>query len=132
MVKDDPHQVYCQRYYLLNVFEIHDLGLLNNHLVLVFDVDKPNFKFGIAMAVGQLAKEYNLVLAHGILRGVDVLNDIYDARHSRDAVENHPVTYNFRHQNRRNLLHYSPMPSKNISSATFVELLFILRVSTVF
>lgn len=96
MMEDDAHKVYRQRYYLLNVFEIHGLGLLENYLVLIFDVDESNFKISIAVAVGQLTEKYYLVLAYRIFRGIDILNDIYNARHPRYAVEYHPVTYNFR------------------------------------
>jgi hypothetical protein len=94
MLKDHAHQVYRDGHYLPDILEIHGLALLEDDLVLVINIDKPNFKPGNAVAVGHLAKEYELVVANGILGGVDGLNYIYDAGHSRYAVKNHPVADN--------------------------------------
>ncbi len=91
MLKNHAHQVYRDGYYLPDVLEIHGLALLEDDLVLVFNIDEPNFKPGNAVAIGHFAKEYELVVANGVLGGVDGLNYIYDARHSRQPVENYPV-----------------------------------------
>jgi molybdate-binding protein len=81
MLKDDAHQVYRNRNYLLNVFEIHRLALLENDPVLVRYIDKPYFNPSVAVAIGHFAKEQELVVANGVFRGVDGLNDVDDARH---------------------------------------------------
>ncbi len=94
MLEDDAHQVYRDGYDLADIFEIDGLALLEDDLVLVFDIDETDFKVGDAVAVGHLAKEYELVVANGIPGGVDGLNDVYDAGHSRYAVENYTVADN--------------------------------------
>jgi hypothetical protein len=94
VLKNHAHQVNGNGYDLADILEIHGLALLEDDLVLVINIDEPNFKAGNAVAVGHLAKEYELVVANGILGGVDVLNYIYDAGHSRQPVENYPVTDN--------------------------------------
>ena len=81
MLKNDAHQVYGDCNYLPDVFEIHGLGLLENDLVLVVEVNKAYFNFRAAMAIGHLAKEYKLVVADGVSGGVNGLNNVYDARH---------------------------------------------------
>jgi hypothetical protein len=105
MLKNHPHQVYRDGYYLADILEIHGLALLKDDLVLVINIDEPNFKRGNAVAIGHLAKEYELVVANWVLGGVDGLNYIYDARHSRQPVENHPVTDNRGEQNWRYMVH---------------------------
>ena len=85
MLKNHAHQVYRDGYDLPDILEIHGLALLEDDLVLVIYIDEANFKAGNAVAVGHLAKKYELVVAHGILGGVDGLNNIYDAGHSRYA-----------------------------------------------
>ena len=87
-----PHQVYRNGYNLPDVLEIHGLALLEDNLVLVINIDEPNFKPSNTMAIGHLAKEYKLVVANRVLGSVDGLNYIYDAGHSRQPVENYPVT----------------------------------------
>jgi hypothetical protein len=94
MLKNHAHQVYGDGYYLPDILEIHGLALFKDDLVLIINIDEPNFKAGNAVAVGHFAKEYELVVAHGILGGIDGLNDVYDAGHSRYAVENHPIANN--------------------------------------
>jgi len=94
MLKNHAHQVYGDGYDLADILEIHGLALLENNLVLVINIDKPNFKAGDAVAVGHLAKEYELVVANGILGGIDGLKNVYDAGHSRQPVENYPVADN--------------------------------------
>ena len=106
MLKNHPHQVYRDGYYLPYVLEIHGLALLEDDLVLVFHVNEPNFKPGNAVAIGHLAKKQELVVAHGIFLGVDGLNDVYDARHPRDSVEDYPVADDCREQNWCNLVHF--------------------------
>jgi hypothetical protein len=92
MLKDDAHQVYRNGNYLPDVFEIHRLALLENDLVLVFEVNEANFKPGISVAIGQFTEEYELVVANGVLWSVDGLDDVYNARHPSDTVEDYPVT----------------------------------------
>jgi hypothetical protein len=94
MLENNAHQVYRDGYYLADVLEIHGLALLKDNLVLVINIDEPNFETGYAVAIGHLAKEYELVVANGILGGIDGLNNVYDAGHSRQPVENYPVAYN--------------------------------------
>ncbi len=94
MLENHAHQVYRNGYDLADILEIHGLALLEDDLVLIINIDEPNFKTRDAVAVGHLAEEYELVVANGILGGVDVLNYIYDAGHSRQPVENHPVADN--------------------------------------
>ena len=94
MLENHAHQVYRDGYDLADILEIHGLALLENHLVLIINIDEPDFKPGNAVAVGHLTKEYELVVANGILGGVDVLNNVYDAGHSRQPVENYPVANN--------------------------------------
>jgi hypothetical protein len=89
-----PHQVYRDSYDLPDVLEIHGLALLEDNLVLVINIDEPNFKPGNAVAIGHFAKEYELVVTNGVLGGVDCLNNVYDAGHSRQPVENYPVADN--------------------------------------
>jgi hypothetical protein len=91
VLKDHTHQVYGDGYDLADILEIDGLALLEDDLVLVINIDEPNFKLGDAVAVGHLAKKYELVVANGILGGVDGLNNVYDAGHSRQPVENYPV-----------------------------------------
>jgi hypothetical protein len=91
MLKNHAHQVYRNGYDLPDVLEIHGLALLEDDLVLVINIDEPNFKIGNAVAIGHFAKEYKLVVANGVLGGVDGLNYIYDAGHSRQPVENYSV-----------------------------------------
>jgi hypothetical protein len=91
VLKDDAHQVYRDGHYLPYVLEIHGLALLEDDLVLVINIDEPNFKLGNAVAIGHFAKEYKLVVANRVLGSVDGLNNVYDAGHSRQPVENYPV-----------------------------------------
>jgi hypothetical protein len=91
MLKNHTHQVYCDGYDLPDVLEIHGLALLEDDLVLVINIDEPNFKPGNTVAIGHFAKEYELVVTNWVLGSVDGLNYIYDARHSRQPVENYPV-----------------------------------------
>lgn len=91
MLKNHAHQVYGDGYNLPYVLEIHGLALLEDDLVLAINIDEADFKPGNAVAVGHFAKEYELVVANGVLGGVDGLNYIYDARHSRQPVKNYPV-----------------------------------------
>ena len=106
VLENHAHQVYGDGYYLPDVLEIHGLALLKNNLVLVINIDEPDFKPGDTVAVGHLAKEYELVVANGILGGVDVLNNVYDAGHSRQPVENYPVADNRGEQNWRYMVHF--------------------------
>ena len=94
MVKNDTHKVYRDGYNLPDIFEIDRLALLENGLVLVFQIDETYSKSGVAVAVGHLTEENELVVANGKLRGVNGLHNIYYAGHSRDTVENDPVTNN--------------------------------------
>ena len=94
MLKNHAHQVYGDGYDLPDILEIHGLALLEDDLVLVIYIDETNFKAGNAVAVGHLAKKYELVVAHRVPGSVDGLNNIYDAGHSRYAVENYPVAHN--------------------------------------
>jgi hypothetical protein len=105
MVKNHAHQIYGYGYDLPDVFEIHGLALLEDDLVLVIYIDEADFEAGNTVAVGHLTEEYELVVAHGVLGSVDILNNIYDAGHSRYAVENHPVAYNYGKRNRSYLIH---------------------------
>jgi len=105
MLKDDSHKVYRDGNDLLNVFEIDCLVLLENCPVLVGDIDEARFNFGIAVAVGQFAKENELVVADRVFWGVDGLHNIYNAGHSGYAVENDPVAGNGGKQNRGNVFH---------------------------
>jgi hypothetical protein len=105
MLEDHAHQVYRDGYYLPDVLEIHGLALLEDNLVLVINIDEPDFEAGNTVAIGHLAKEYELVVANGILGGVDVLNNVYDAGHSRQPVENYPVADNRGEQNWRYMVH---------------------------
>lgn len=106
MLKNHAHQVYGNGYDLPDVFEIHWLALLEDDLVLVIYIDEANLKAGNAVAVGHLAKKYELVVAHRIPGGVDGLNNVYNAGHSRYAVENYSVADNNGKQNRSNLIHF--------------------------
>ena len=106
MLEDNAHQVYRDGYNLSDVLEIHGLALLEDNLVLIINIDEPNFKVGYAVAIGHFTKVYELVVANGILWGVDVLNYIYDAGHSRQPVENHPVADNRGKQNWRYMVHF--------------------------
>ena len=106
MPKDDTHQVYRNRDCLPDVLEIHRLTLLENGFVLVFEVNKANFKPGIAMAIGKLTEEYELVVANGVSWGVDGLNNVYNTRHTRDTVEDYPVADDCRQENWRYLFHF--------------------------
>lgn len=106
VLKNHAHQVYGDGYNLPDVLEIHGLALLEDNLVLVINIDKPNFKPGDAVAVGHLAKEYELVVANGVLGSIDGLNNVYDARHSRQPVENYPVADNRGEQNWRYMVHF--------------------------
>jgi hypothetical protein len=112
MLEDHAHQVYRDGYYLPDILKIDGLALLEDNLVLVINIDEPNFKPGNTVAVGHLAKEYELVVANGILGGVDVLNYIYDAWHSRQPVENYPVADNRGEQNWRYMVHFKYLPLK--------------------
>ena len=94
VLKNHAHQVYRNGYNLADILEIHGLALLEDNLVLVINIDEPNFKQGNTVAVGHFAKEYKLVVANWVLGSVDGLNYIYDARHSRQPVENYPVADN--------------------------------------
>ncbi len=94
MLKNHTHQVNRNCNYLPDVFEINLAGLLENNLVLIFEVDKPDVHLRLAVAVCQLAEEYELVVANGVFRGVDGLNYVYDTRHTRYSVEDNPVTDN--------------------------------------
>lgn len=107
MMEAHAHQIYCNRDYLLNVFEIHRLALLKNDPVLVRYIDKPYFNSSVAVAIGQLAEEYKLVVTNGVFRSVDCLNDVYDTRHSRYSVEDYPVADDCRQQNRSYLVHFN-------------------------
>jgi hypothetical protein len=106
MLKNHAHQVYGNGYNLPDILEIHGLALLEDDLVLVIYIDEADFEAGNAVTVGHLAEEYELVVAHGVLGGVDVLNNVYDTGHSRYAVENHPVADNNGKQNWSNLIHF--------------------------
>ena len=94
MLKDDAHQVYRDGNYLADILEIDGLALLEDDLVLVFDIDETDFEAGDAVAVGHLAEEYELVMAYWKLGGVDCLDNVYDAGHSGYAVEDYTVAYN--------------------------------------
>jgi len=82
MLENDTHQVYGDGYDLPDILEIHRLGLLKNDFFLLTEVDKPNLNLGAAVAVGHLAEEYELVVAHGVSGGVDGLNNVDYAGHS--------------------------------------------------
>jgi hypothetical protein len=105
MLENHAHQVYGDGYDLADILEIHGLALLENNLVLVINIDEPNFEPGNAVAIGHLAKEYELVVANWVLGGVDGLNDVYDTRHSRQPVENYPVADDCRKQYRGYFIH---------------------------
>jgi len=111
MLKNHAHQVYGDGYDLPDILEIHGLALLEDDLVLVIYIDEANLKAGNAVAVGHLAKKYELVVAHRIPGGVDGLNNVYNAGHSRYAVENYSVADNNGKQNRSNLIHFEPILS---------------------
>jgi hypothetical protein len=111
MLEDHAHQVYRDGYNLADILEIHGLALLEDNLVLVFNIDEPNFKPGDAVAIGHFAKEYELVVANGVLGSVDGLNNVYDAGHSRQPVENYPVADNRGEQNWRYMVHFESIPS---------------------
>lgn len=105
MLEDDAHQVNRNGNYLANIFEIDGLALLEYDLVLVFDIDETDFEMGDAVAIGHLAEKYELVVANGIPGGVDCLNNIYDAGHSRQAVKYYSVADNRGKQDWSNLIH---------------------------
>jgi len=105
MLKDDAHQVYRNRNYLPDVFEIDRLALLENNLVLVFEVNETNFKPGVTMTICHLTEEYEMVVANGVFGSVDGLDNVYNAGHSGDSVENYPVANDCRQQNWRHLFH---------------------------
>jgi hypothetical protein len=111
VLKNHAHQVYRDGNNLPDVLEIHGLALLEDDLVLVFNIDEPNFKPGNAVAIGHFAKEYELVVANWVLGSVDGLNYIYDARHSRQPVENYPVADNRGEQNWRYMVHFESILS---------------------
>jgi hypothetical protein len=94
MLKDDAHQVDCDGNYLADILEIDGLALLEDNFVLVIYIDEADFEMGDAVAIGHLTEKYELVVANGIPGGVDGLNNVYDAGHSRYAVENYPVADN--------------------------------------
>jgi hypothetical protein len=94
MLEDDTHKVYRNGYNLADILEINWLALLEDDLVLVIDIDEADFEAGYAVAIGHLAEEYELVVANGKFWGVDCLDYVYDAGHSRYAVKYHPVAYN--------------------------------------
>jgi hypothetical protein len=111
MLKNHAHQVYGDGYYLPDILEIHGLSLFEDDLVLVIYIDETDFKAGNAVAIGHLAEKYELVVTNGVLGSIDGLNNVYDAGHSRQPVENYPVTDNNGKQNRSNLIHFEPIPS---------------------
>jgi len=117
MLKNHAHQVYGNGYDLPYILEIHGLALLEDNLVLVIYINEANFEAGNAVAVGHLAEEYELVMAHWVLRGIDGLNNIYDAGHSRYAVENYPVTDNNGKENRANFIHIKSLANKGTKSS---------------
>ena len=94
MLEDDAHKVNGDGDNLADILEIDGLALLENDFVLVINIDEADFEAGDAVAIGHLAEEYELVVANGILGGVDGLNNVYDAGHSRQAVKNYPVADN--------------------------------------
>ncbi len=94
MLKDYAHKVYRDGYCLVDILEIDGLALLEDGFVLVFYIDEADFEMCDAVTIGHLAEVYELVVANGIPGGVDVLNDVYDAGHSRYAVKYYPIADN--------------------------------------
>ncbi len=93
VLEDDAHKVYRDGYDLADVLEIDGLALFEDDFVLVFDIYETDFEMGDAVAIGHFAEKYELVVADGEPGGVDGLNNVDDAGHSRYAVENDPVAY---------------------------------------
>jgi hypothetical protein len=111
MLEDDAHQVYGDGNCLADILEIDGLALLEDDFVLVIYIDEADFEMGDAVAVGHLAEVYELVVTNGVPGGVDVLDNVYDARHSGYAIEYYPVAYNRGKQNRGYLIHLELIPS---------------------
>ncbi len=111
MLKDNTQQIYRNRDYLPDILEIHRLALLENDLVLVIEVNKSYLKPSIAVAIGQFAEEYKLIMANGVLGGIDCLDDVYNTRHTRNSVEDYPVADNCRQQNWCHVVHIQSIPS---------------------
>jgi len=92
--EDDALEIHRQSDDSFDVVELDRPFALENDFLLFLGVDESHFGFRRAVPVRKLAEEDDLSMSRRIFVSIYSLNNVNDARHPGDPVENDPATGN--------------------------------------
>ncbi len=91
MREDDTLQVDRQSHDSLDVAELDRSFPLEYCLFVILSINQPDLRLGLAVAVRKLAEKDDLRMSGRVLLSVYRLDDVDNAGHPRDLVEDHPA-----------------------------------------